>query len=184
MARKIASVLTNAATVLAISFGAPTVTAWSDPADTAAACNPAPKPSAPPGSHGYYRIDHSAHRKCWYLASEDQKGRSASSRVISRTRPVSEPTSSPAMEQTNEPLPPAAELKPTDQVDRPAEQAGSKAFQVIPDGQSQSPPDSTEAEPARAPGQQEDAREQVQKSTSLNEVPAYPLPYGRGSMTL
>jgi hypothetical protein len=56
---------------LALSLGALAPTT----AVHAATCNAAPKPSAPAGSHWYYRTDRSQGRKCWYLAADGQKGK-------------------------------------------------------------------------------------------------------------
>lgn len=47
----------------------------------AATCNAAPKPTAPAGSHWYYRTDRNLGRKCWYLAAAGSKGRLAASRA-------------------------------------------------------------------------------------------------------
>src|SRR4051812_17560847 len=166
MARNAPPVRTNAVRIIAISVGVLTVTTWSGRADAAAACNPAPKPSAPAGSHWYYRIDHSTQRKCWYLAAQDQKP----ARVTPRVRRDSEPPSSVAMEQASETLPPAAELKPPDQDDRLAEQPGSRPPEVIPDAQSPGSPDTTQPELAKAPVQQAAGGVEVQKSTSSNQA--------------
>ena len=108
-----ASILSAMAT-LALSLGALAPT--SGTAQAAGACNAAPKPTAPAGSHWYYRTDRAAGRKCWYLAAEGSKGRIAAPRVAATpdTDADAEPAAPPMAEvaaRLTEPLlspPPAA----------------------------------------------------------------------------
>jgi hypothetical protein len=108
-----ASILSAIAT-LALSLGALAPTAGT--AQAAGACNAAPKPTAPAGSHWYYRTDRAAGRKCWYLAAEGSKGRIAAPRVAATpdTDADAEPAAPPMAEvaaRLTEPLlspPPAA----------------------------------------------------------------------------
>ena len=108
-----ASILSAIAT-LALSLGALAPT--SGTAQAAGACNAAPKPTAPAGSHWYYRTDRAAGRKCWYLAAEGSKGRIAAPRVAATpdTDADAEPAAPPMAEvaaRLTQPLlspPPAA----------------------------------------------------------------------------
>ena len=123
MSRK-ASVSAPLAT-LALSLGALAPT--SGTAQAAAACNAAPKPAAPAGSHWYYRTDRAAGRKCWYLAAQGSKGRIAAPRgaetpdadedtdTSADTKPAAAPMAEVAARLT-EPLsspPPATVAVPT-----------------------------------------------------------------------
>jgi hypothetical protein len=109
-----ASILSAIAT-LALSLGALAPTAVGT-AYAAGTCNAAPKPTAPAGSHWYYRTDRAAGRKCWYLAAEGSKGRIAAPRVAATpdTDADAEPAAPPMAEvaaRLTEPLlspPPAA----------------------------------------------------------------------------
>ena len=111
---------------LALSLGALAPT--SGTAQAAAACNAAPKPAAPAGSHWYYRTDRAAGRKCWYLAAQGSKGRIAAPRVAATpdtdedadtdTSATAKPAAAPMAEvaaRLTEPLssPPPAVAVPT-----------------------------------------------------------------------
>jgi hypothetical protein len=174
MARKGLSVLPNAIAVLAISLGALTITTWSGLADAAAACNPAPKASAPQGSHWYYHLDRTSQRKCWYLAEEGRRTKMAAPRAASLTRNAL--PSSPAMNSSDEQAPPPAELKPAEKLlDSPAIQAGPMKPDAPSDEQASSSLTSAAQEPSRAQAQQADATVEVQKSTAIDPPPAQPF---------
>ena len=156
-----ASILSAIAT-LALSLGALAPT--SGTAQAAGACNAAPKPTAPAGSHWYYRTDRAAGRKCWYLATEGSKGRIAAPRVAATpdTDADAEPAAPPMAEvaaRLTQPLlspPPAAAV--------PA--ASTIVPQAAPSAPLQIPPaDSAQrsGEPASAPIAQEPAARVAQE---------------------
>jgi hypothetical protein len=63
-------------------------------------CLNEPKQQTPAGAHWYYRIDHASHRKCWYLADENQKA----SQTVS-PQPSSSPPASPSPASPTPPAP-------------------------------------------------------------------------------
>jgi hypothetical protein len=164
-----ASILSAIAT-LALSLGALAPTA-AGTAHAAGACNAAPKPMAPAGSHWYYRTDRAAGRKCWYLAAEGSKGRIAAPRVATPdTDADAEPAAPPMAEvaaRLTEPLlspPPAAAV--------PA--ASTIVSQAAPSAPLQIPPaDSAQRsdEPASAPIAQEPAA-RVAQEPAADQAPA------------
>src|SRR5260370_41479090 len=61
------------------------VTAQTSLAEPAAdVCKPNPGPSAPPGSHWYYRVNRTDQRPCWFLGPEAANGRSQAREEPSR----------------------------------------------------------------------------------------------------
>ena len=124
MSRKVASVLLSA--IAALPLGALTLI-QAVPARAAAACNAAPKPTAPQGSHWYYRTDRASQRKCWYLAPEGQK--TVSSPTVARARIPAAPAATPSAETTAEQLTRPAGLR---LAEPPAEQADAAVSRAAP----------------------------------------------------
>jgi hypothetical protein len=52
-------------------------------------CMTKPGVAAPQGSHWYYRLDHTNHRQCWYLAAEGAKVRPHARQAASPVKPQS-----------------------------------------------------------------------------------------------
>ena len=125
------------------------------PAHAAAACNAAPKSTAPQGSHWYYRTDRALQRKCWYLAPEGQK--TVSSPMVSRARIRPAPAATPGNETPAEQLTRPAGLRLTEP---PAEQADAAVSRAAP--QASGRPDSVaEFREAPASTPQEHAKDEV-----------------------
>ncbi len=82
-------------TVFAVPVAAlATAAVWAPAARAADECLAAPNGKAPQGSHWYYRSDHAAKRKCWYLGQEGQKVRQAAK------KPHASASEAPAAEES------------------------------------------------------------------------------------
>ena len=166
-----ASILSAIAT-LALSLGAFAPTA-AGTAHAAGACNAAPKPAAPAGSHWYYRTDRPSGRKCWYLAAEGSKGRIAAPRVAATPDADAEPAAPPMAEvaaRLTEPLsspPPMAAAAPVAAASTIVSQAAPSAPLQIPSADSVKRSD----EPATAPLAQEPAA-RVAQEPAADQAPA------------
>ena len=84
---------------------------------TADNCLSSPKSTTPAGSHWYYRIDHAAKRKCWYLRDENGKKVSAapqaSSPAVKSSAATADPVPSPSRQTVRKSIADAhAELPP------------------------------------------------------------------------
>ena len=76
--------------ILFVPLATVLVTAQTSLAEPAAdECKTKPGPSAPPGSHWYYRVNRTDQRHCWFLGPEGAKVRSQAREEPSR---VSSPT--------------------------------------------------------------------------------------------
>lgn len=160
MSRKAASVLLSAIAALPLYTLA---LIQAVPAHAAAACNAAPKSTAPQGSHWYYRTDRALQRKCWYLAPEGQK--TVSSPTVARTRIPPAPAATPSSETPAEQLTRPAGLRLTEP---PAEQADAAVSRAA--TQASGRPDSVaefREEPASTP--QERAKDETEVFRSLEE---------------
>ena len=62
-------------------------------AKTADTCLPSPKGAVPAGGHWYYRTDHAAKRKCWYIGEDKNKSARAAPKDSSSSPAASEPES-------------------------------------------------------------------------------------------
>jgi hypothetical protein len=63
-------------------------------------CVTAPNRQAPQGSHWYYRLDRTNHRKCWYLGDHGARARNAASTRAERSaRSASPPAERPAADR-------------------------------------------------------------------------------------
>jgi hypothetical protein len=60
---------------------------------TAETCLPSPKGAVPAGGHWYYRTDHAAKRKCWYIGEEKNKSARAAPKDSSPSPAASDPES-------------------------------------------------------------------------------------------
>ena len=76
---------------IAAPFLCTTTPIWAAPAQTAAACSAAPKPTAPQGNHWYYRRDRATQRRCWFLAPAGQKVQGAAPRLAAPASVGAEP---------------------------------------------------------------------------------------------
>jgi hypothetical protein len=65
-----------------------------DGAKTADECLSGPKGPLPAGGHWYYRVDHAAKRKCWYIGEEKNKSARAAPKDSSSSTTSSSPASS------------------------------------------------------------------------------------------
>ena len=135
------------------------------PAHAAAACNAAPKSTAPQGSHWYYRTDRALQRKCWYLAPEGQK--TVSSPMVSRARIRPAPAATPGTETPAEQLTRPAGLRLTEPPTEQSDAAVSRAVTLAP-GQPASVAEFRQ-EPASTPAAQERAKDETQVFHSLEE---------------
>jgi len=162
MSCKVASVLLSAiAAVLLCTLGLIEAV----PAHAAAACDAAPKSTAPQGSHWYYRTNRASQRKCWYLAPEGQK--TVSSPMVARTRIPPAPAATPSAETPAEQLTRPAGLRLTEPPAEQADAAVSRAATLTP-GQPASVAEFRQ-EPASTPAAQERAKDETEVFHSLEE---------------
>ena len=168
MSRKAACALIAAIAAPAISLSTATLTSAA-PVDPDAACNAAPKPAAAQGSHWYYRIDRASGRKCWYLAAEGQKVRTAP-RIVPRTRISSAPAAPPVIEAAQERQTRPAGLRLTDPPAQPTEPADAVS-PTAPAAPSAAASDSVAdfKDQARIPAALERANEDAQVLRALEE---------------
>jgi hypothetical protein len=95
-------------------------------------CNTSPSSSAPPGSHWYYRVNHTDNRRCWFLSSEGMKVRSDARAV---TSDVATPKRNDDSEMARATSPQSAQIAPVEIAPAQATPAGPALLETRVDGQ-------------------------------------------------
>src|SRR5262249_11680608 len=114
------------------------------------ACLGGPNADAPHGKHWYYRLDHAAHRKCWYLGPQ-------SARVVRRVVPTKRHAAARPKAQVEAPIASARQVAP------PSPEAAVAATPVV---AAETVPDAEFASPrADAAGAVAPAPDDVEQAT-------------------